>query len=166
MILRKSQVVALGFFLFSANGILPSAADAKTEFLESARNSFFEKSTYLITKLEDYHRLNKKYASPIVVECYRVIGLDARLWSDTPFEGLIYDPKGDTLEVRPAKEFTIFVADKEGTVRILSYNLHWSLIYNLKDKNWYFHRIAPEQCIDISTIHIKRDKPYKPLEYR
>ncbi len=82
------------------------------------------------------------------------------------FEGLIYDPKGDTLEVRPAKEFTIFVADKTGTVRILSYNLHWNLIYSLKDKNWYFHRMAPEQLIDISTIRIKKDKPYRPLEYR
>ena len=156
----------LGFFLFWAAGIMPNTALAKSEFLESARKSFYEKTSYLITKLEDYYRLNKKYAPPIVFECYRVIGLDAHLWTDMSFEGLIYDPKGDTLEVRPAKEFTIFVADKTGTVRILSYNLHWSLIYNLKDKNWYFHRMAPEQLIDISTLHIKKDKPYKPLEYR
>ena len=166
MSLKKLQAIALGFFLFWVGGIFSYSVFAETKFLESSRRSFYEKSTYLIKKLEDYYYLNKKYASSIVFECYRVIGLDAHLWTDTSFEGLIYDPKGDTLEVRPAKGFTIFVADKKGSVRILSYNLRWSLIYNLRDENWYFHRIAPEQLIDISTFRIKKDKPYKPLEYK
>ena len=125
-----------GIFLFLWTRFPSSSLQAADEFIESARKSFFEKSGYVIGKLEEYNRLNNKYAPPLAFDCCRVIGLNANVWVDLPFEGIIYDPKGDRLEVRPAREFTIFVGDAKGVVRILFHNRGWSLIYSLRDKNW------------------------------
>ena len=128
--------------------------------------SFRDISKDIIGRLDAYHKQNERYAGSDGQACFSDIGLKVEEWEGKARDGIVYAPKGDQLEVFPAKEYTFFVNDVSGVTRILSYNIHWRLIYNLRDQQWYFHRIAPEQLIDIESLHVKKDKPYNPQEYQ
>ena len=32
--------------------------------------------------------------------------------------------------------------------------LNWNLTYNLADTTWYYHRVLPENAIDITTLQV------------
>lgn len=143
-----------------------SACLAQTSGLVQAVGTAFPSvSNNLIERLEKYQKQNGQYAASEGARRFEDIGLDPVFWEGRNFNGIVYDPKGETLEVRPAEEYTFFVNQTSGETRILSYNLRWSLIYNLKDKKWYFGQIMPEETVNIKTLRVKKDTPYNPSEY-
>ncbi len=158
----------LGFlFLLSETVIVNDGSFAREQKSTlSLGRSLHEISWHLIDRLEKYYLENKRYANHSGQLRFEDIGLDWQYWEGKAFGGIIYDPQGDALEIRPAEGYTFFVDEPNGNTRILSYDLHWSLIYSLKDKKWYFYEISPEEIVDIRTLKVKKDTPYNPQEYK
>ncbi len=126
---------------------------------------FQEISRDLVDRLEKYYVANGRYASRQENVRFGDIGLNPADWEGNNFEGIVYAPAGNTLEVYPAEGYTFFVDEPNGNTQILSWDIRWPLVYNLTDKKWYFHEIAPDTVVDVSTLHVKKDSPYNPQEY-
>lgn len=133
--------------------------------VQSVGEKFPSVSKNLIKRLEQYRQQHGQYAASEGSRRFEDIGLDPAFWERAEFGGIVYNPKGETLEVRPAEEYTFFIKQTSGETRILSFNLGWNLVYNLRDKKWYFGHIMPEEEVDIRTIRVKKDTPYNPSEY-
>ncbi|MFH1359941.1 MAG: hypothetical protein ABIJ41_02770 [Candidatus Omnitrophota bacterium] len=160
-------ILIILFVLLSANCLVPSVYGQNQEIdCEQFAVLFQARVKMLIGYLEDYFKNKGVYAASEGTARFSDIGLDSALWSRKIINGLIYDPRGDQLRVRPAQEYTIFVDDIGGITRIITSILKWDLIYDLRTKEWYVHTIDPKNVIDILTFKIKKDSPYNPNEYR
>ena len=111
-----------------------------------SQNNFQQLSEFFIKRLEN-------------------ISLEEETPCTKSLAGVIFRSTKDVLEVYPEKGYTFFVKDDAGEVRILSWDLHWALLYSLKEKAWYFHEISPQDIVHIRTLKIKKDTLYNPREY-
>ena len=160
------MIIIVGFlFVSGLSQISCATAPERLAGVAYKPTSFRKISDDFINKLEHYSRQNGRYASSTGEARFGDIGLLTTDWDRKPYEGIVYDPKGDRLEVWPAKGYTFFVNEPNGNIRILSHDLKWSLIYNLHDKTWYFYEISPQDTINIKTLRVKKDTPYNPAEY-
>lgn len=163
---QRLQIFLRIIFCCGVLFLFPPTCYAQEQPLGAAGQTFEEISQGLIHRLESYYIQNGKYASAEGNSRFEDIGLNPQEWEDKVFDGVVFDPRGNHLEARPAQDYTFFVNQIDGETRILSFNLGWSLVYNLQDKTWYFHRADPSQIIDIKSLRAKKDKPYNPEEYR
>ena len=153
-------ICAVVISIFSVNGLGETNYIAQGEMLQEKLNLLIGRFVYAKNANRSYSMKEGDMVIPGDVKT------DPDFWQGIKLEGIVYDPHGDNLKIRPAEGYTFFVDSLGGATRILSYNLGWSLIYSLEDKDWYFHRIGPDSIIDISTLRIKKDTPYNPEEYR
>ncbi len=163
----KYAIIIAGFLFVSGLSLISCAtAPERPAGVVYKPTSFRKISGNFIGRLQQYNHQHGQYASSTGEARFGDIGLLATDWDRKPYEGIVYDPKGDQLELRPAKDFTFFVNEPNGNTRILSHDLKWSLIFNLRDNIWYFYEISPQDVIDIKTLRVKKDTPYNPAEYR
>jgi len=82
------------------------------------------------------------------------LGLDAEVWSDVPYEGIIYTPVGNRISVKPESGWRFTAMGLDGVERVLTSDLNWNLWYDMNTSGWYYHNIDPSEVIDISTLQI------------
>ncbi len=137
----------------------------KTSFMGEKPSTFDQLTGIIITQLEDFRRQHGYYAPQEGILRFRAIGLNAKEWEDVAYEGIIYDPRGSQIRLFPAKGYTIFIKDKNDRMRIVSHNLWWNIIYDLKSQAWYLERIHPDDRLKIETLTIKKDTSYRSEDY-
>ena len=145
---------------------IDASSRTMTPFSESLIENFKRTSQDFINDLESYHKTYNRFASAEGKGRFEDIGLKNNEWDHQEFAGVVYEPRGDKLLVRPAGGYTFFVDQPDSQTRILDHKLGWDLIYSLKDQQWYFGDIDPAEKINIETIFIKKDTPYNPAEYK
>ena len=84
---------------------------------------------------------------------YTDLGLDPALYG-SPVGNVLYQPKGSTILVSPAAGYVMTANGPAGTPLVLTYQLHWDLVYDATSGNWYYHTISPATQIDISTLTV------------
>jgi len=80
------------------------------------------------------------------------IGLDPDDWQD-PVNHMLYKPSGQKLMVTPEDgyEFKVELESGESKTVWKGYNI----IYDVEDKNWYYHFISLDNIIDIDTLRVE-----------
>ena len=86
---------------------------------------------------------------------YTDIGLDPDDWKK-PIQHVFYKPVGSSLRICPENGYVFIVMDVFGAERKIYASYNWDLIYSDLDKKWYYHSIATENEIDITTLQISK----------
>ena len=128
---------------------------AKPEPLTSLGSSFEEISANMIELIKKFYKEKGKYPRSWGDYAYTDIGLERDEW-DKAFEGIIYRPEGKRIGIKPEEEYTFYVTDLNGEERKLSWEYNWNLYYSMKDGQWYYHKITPDNKIDISTLKVQK----------
>ncbi|NLE74018.1 MAG: prepilin-type N-terminal cleavage/methylation domain-containing protein [Actinobacteria bacterium] len=132
----------------SAHGQAASATS-----LTSLGSTFSDISGGLIRLIDDFYRNHGHYPRSWGDHAWEDIGLDPADW-ENPADNLIYKPVGNRITVTPAAGYAIEVQATDGTTRVLTSRLNWSLVYSLDTKQWYYHSIHPDNEISISTMNV------------
>jgi hypothetical protein len=114
---------------------------------------FDEISSSIITLIEEFKENNGKYPRSWGGYNYTDIGLNASDW-EAAIDHIIYAPAGNKLYVEPEEEFGFEAVNAAGEVIRMPYDLKYNFIYNVEDGEWYYHKINPENKIDIATLKI------------
>ena len=87
---------------------------------------------------------------------YTDLGLIPEDW-ETPVEHIYYKPCGSQIMISPEKGYTFLVEDMSGVVRKLPASYNWNLIGDCATGTWYYHLIAADNQIDITTLRVVAD---------
>lgn len=102
-------------------------------------------------RILDYYQLHGKWPRSWGEYAYTDIGLDPADWTD-PVDGIYWGPHGSNIGLanRPNDNIQIYVNDLNGKTLHLfdTWNI-WCMASNTK---CYYHTIAPENEVDISTL--------------
>lgn len=118
-------------------------------------STFTEISSNIIQLLDSYYEKNGKYARSWGDYTFTDIGLDPSLWQNA-LNGIIYKPVGNRLNISPDTGYVFYVQDMKGTVKTLTPELNWNLVYSLKDKTWYYHNTSSGNEINIATLKVEK----------
>jgi len=117
--------------------------------------SFFEVSAGLIDLVADLFAENASYGRDWGDYRYLDIGLDPGDW-EAPVGHLYYKPAGNLLRVSPEEGYVIEVMDFTGERRSLTAALNYDILYDHEGDQWYYHSVAEDNRIDISSFELHR----------
>jgi prepilin-type N-terminal cleavage/methylation domain-containing protein len=130
------------------------SSDGEIIPLSPLGNTFSEISIEMIDllnqRLIDYGNYGRTWGE----FAYTDLGLNPADWIN-PINHVYYKPGGSKIAISPENGYSFYVNKIDGTPKILTYNLHWNLVYSNLDQKWYYHSISPNNEIDISTLEIK-----------
>jgi len=138
---------------FHGGALLPEPPEPKApeEPLTKLGSTFDEITAGFIGRIDTFLTTNGRHPRGWGAYSFTDIGLDPEQWN-REYDGIIYSPVGNRLNVRPAEGFVFTVTDSSRTVRELPWTYNWNLVYSMKDEQWYFHSMAKKNKIDISTL--------------
>lgn len=143
----------------AANGnvILNCSVDGRTVGpLSPLGSTLPEISGGMIQLLEAFYVANGRYARTWGDYVYTDIGLNPEDWQ-APIGHILYVPVGNRLHIRPEVGYQFTVANVvTGTTMTMKDTSNWNLIYDLATTKWYYHRILPENEIDITTLQVAK----------
>ena len=115
-----------------------------------------EISSGMIQLMEAYYDQNGRYARTWGDYVFTDIGLNPADWQ-SPIGHISYSPGGNRLSIRPEAGYQFTVKNViTGSTMTLKDTLNWNLTYNLADTTWYYHRVLPENAIDITTLQVEK----------
>ncbi len=115
-------------------------------------NDFNEISSRMIALIQKGYE-NGKYKRDWGEYRYTDIGLDPADWED-PVIHIYFKPSGANLRIKPEDGYSFTVYDINGNKKIMKSSYNWDLVYSDINKKWYYHSIAEENEIDITTLEI------------
>ncbi len=140
------------------------AADRKP--MTPLGDNFFEITTELIRRIQEYRARTGIWPSTWKDTRYTDLGLDPAAWGkNNPWPDHIgYEPKGQTVVVRPETGYAlVFIHKGPGTEYVFSSSLNWDLIYDIPSNQWYYNRVETGKEIDVSNLRVIPDpKKTKP----
>ncbi len=89
-------------------------------------------------------------------DAYTDLGLNPEEW-EAPVDHIRYQPGGAQIMLSPEEGYTFFVEDMSGAVRRLPAYYNWSLIGDCTTGTWYYHVIAADTQVDITTLRVVPD---------
>ncbi len=152
-----------GEFIWTA---VPGSADRKilvctyhgsTEVLTPFGNDFTSISKGLIDAIQKNFALKGKYGRNWGDFAYTDIGLNPKDWGwSKSVNHLRYVAGGSNVSIRPEDGYTISVvsATDPKNIKYLTAKLQWNITYDDLTKKWYYHRILPENEVNISTLKV------------
>jgi prepilin-type N-terminal cleavage/methylation domain-containing protein len=121
--------------------------------LTSLGSTFAEITTSMIDLINKFYQQNNRYPRSWGEYVFTDIGLDPSEWAQ-PVNGLYYSAGGTRVTIQPAEGYTLTMKSTEGATLTLTPKLKWDLLYDVSDKQWYYHRKDPGNAVDISTLQI------------
>ena len=121
--------------------------------LTSLGTTFSEITTAMIDLINKFYQQNNRYPRSWGDYVFTDIGLDPAEWAQ-PVNGLYYSPGGTRVTIQPAEGYTLNMKSTAGATLTLTPNLNWDLLYDVADKQWYYHRKASENAVDINTLQV------------
>jgi pilus assembly protein Flp/PilA len=120
-------------------------------------DNFAEISTDMIGKIIEKFKTSGKYGRTWGEYAFTDLGLNPDDWKN-PIEHIYYKPGGANLSISPEKGYSFLVNGMDGSKKVLNESYNWNLTYNDANKKWYYHKISPENEIDIKTlVTVKND---------
>ncbi len=116
-------------------------------------NNFTEISSGMIALIQKRYEEKDRYGRTWGDFTYTDIGLDPADWKE-PVLHIYFKPGGSNLSIRPEDGYSFTVTDVNGNKKIMKASYNWNLVYSDIDKKWYYHSIAEENEIDITTLEI------------
>jgi Flp pilus assembly pilin Flp len=113
--------------------------------------NFTEISKNMIEKIIEKFQSSGKYGRTFGDYTFTDLGLDPNDWKD-PIEHIYYKPGGANLSISPEEGWSFVVNGTDGSKKVLKSSYNWNLTYNDANKQWYYHKISPENQIDITTL--------------
>jgi len=117
-------------------------------------STFTEITGNMAQLIQDFYDDNGRYPRSWGDYRFTDIGLEPGTWDDTPYEGVIYEPGGNRISVKPEAGWQINVMGIDGSPRTLTEGLNWNIWYDMATGAWYYHNIEPGEEIDISTMEV------------
>lgn len=120
-------------------------------------DDFTEISMSMIDKIIEKFEISGKYGRTWGDYAFTDLGLDPADWKN-PIDHIFYKPGGANLSISPENGYSFIVNGIDGSKKVLNASYNWNLTYNDANKKWYYHKIAPENEIDIKTlVTVKND---------
>ncbi len=116
-------------------------------------SSFEEISSEMIDLITQFYIDHGSYPRNWGEFKYSDIGLTSSDW-DEPIDHIYYAPAGSLIRIRPEEGYSFTFEFGSGASGELEGDSNWDLIYNDKDKKWYFHSIEPANEIKIETLSV------------
>ncbi len=116
-------------------------------------STFAEISRGLIELVEAFYLANGHYPRSWGSFAFTDLGLDASDF-DEPIGHISYRPNGWRLGIRPEDGYQFTVQSVDGLTLTLTSQLNWNLWYDFDTEAWYYHTIAIQNQIDISTFEV------------
>ena len=107
----------------------------------------------MIDLINKFYQQNNRYPRSWGDYVFTDIGLDPEEWAQ-PVNGLYYSPGGTRVTIQPAEGYTLTMKSTAGATLTLTPKLKWDLLYDVSDKQWYYHRKDPVNAVDINTLQI------------
>ena len=124
--------------------------------LTSLGSTFSEITTAMIDLINKFYQQNNRYPRSWGDYVFTDIGLDPLEWAQ-PVNGLYYSPGGTILTIQPAEGYTLTMKSTEGATLILTPKLKWDLLYDVSDGQWYYHKKASGNAVDINTLQVMKN---------
>ena len=121
--------------------------------LTSLGSTFAEIATSMIDLISKFYQQNNRYPRSWGDYVFTDIGLDPAEWAQ-PVNGLYYSPGGTRVTIQPAEGYILTMKSTEGATLTLTPKLKWNLLYDVSDKQWYYHRKDPGNAVDINSLQI------------
>ncbi len=120
-------------------------------------DNFTEISMNMIEKIIEKFKSSGKYGRTWGEYAFTDLGLNPDDWKD-PVDHIYYKPGGANLSISPEDGWSFVVNGTDGSKKVLNASYNWNLTYNDANKKWYYHKISPENEIDINTlVTVKND---------
>lgn len=85
------------------------------------------------------------------------LGLDPAFWEDQAYDNVIYDPRGNRLQIEPGPGYSFSVITIGGATPTVEGPGGYTLKYMLANEKWYYaDETTPENEFDIETLVIKK----------
>ncbi len=130
--------------------------DGTEDASESPLDTFHRVSTNLIDLIEAFREDRNKWPRSFEPYNYTDLGLDPEDWED-PQNHLYFSPVGNRINVSPEEGWIITVQTPNGTTKVLTEDLEWNIVYDMKTGEWYYKSISSRNLIDIDTLTITED---------
>ena len=127
-----------------------------SEPLTSLGSTFAEISSAMIGLIQQFDDENGGYPRSWGDYKYTDIGLDPEEWNQG-YEGIIYTPVGNRVQITPEDGYTFYVTDLNGEEQSLPASYNWSLVYSMENATWYYHSMDVGNEIDISTLRVVQE---------
>ncbi len=133
-------VAAMSLLGRSVRDVLNAGASALVtgQPLTPLGSTFPEISGGMAALLQEYFELHGRWPRSWGDYAYTDIGLDPATWRQS-YNGVIYKPVGNRIQVAPAEGYSFQFRDVNGTTVTLSWKTHWNLIYYMPDGTWHYH---------------------------
>lgn len=131
--------------------------DETQTLLSPFGNDFAHISKGLIETISDYYAANGTYGRTWLPYSYTDYGLDPSDWGATnPIDHISYTAGGAQMNIRPEVGYKISLVSAVSPyeTRVMTETLKWNIIYDDRTKKWYYHKILPENEVDISTMKV------------
>lgn len=117
-------------------------------------NSFEAISSEMIDLITQFYIDHGNYPRDWGDFKYSDLGLDPSDW-DGPIDHICYMTAGSLIRIRPEEGYSFTFEFKSGAAGELKGSSNWDLIYNDKDKKWYFRsKDEPAYEIKIETLSV------------
>jgi Flp pilus assembly pilin Flp len=164
LIISLIAIISISSLAIFSSGLMGKFASIDNAFateeatpLSPLGNNFAEISTSMIDKIIQKYFISGKYGRTWGEYAYTDLGLNPEDW-ENPIEHIYYKPGGANLSIRPEDGYSFIVNGTDGSEKVLKASYSWNLTYNDTNKKWYYHKISPENEIDINTlVTVKND---------
>ncbi|MEI7616680.1 MAG: type II secretion system protein GspG [Actinomycetota bacterium] len=131
-----------------------TSAATTTTMLTPLGNTFTEITDAMIKLEQDYYDRTGRWPRSWVPYSFTDLGLDPADWQK-PNDHIYYSTGGNRLMVKPETGYILQFTDaKTGTIKTLSYNTKWNLMYSMDTGKWYFHDVQPENEIFVTDLKV------------
>ena len=126
--------------------VLPFFQDDESDSVLAIKDDFLD-------RIQEFYEENSRWPRSWGEYAYTDIGLDPDDW-DEPVEGIYWGPHGADVGLanRHGDNLEIYVDDLNGN-RLHLYN-GWNIWCRADDGKCYYHRVAPQNEIDITTLEV------------